>query len=154
MLIKLAPASPARLIEVLQWLKEEEDRGDGGFYCNAQVIEKSFQEGEAVCAIAEDAVVGFSVFYAVGPSSGLSIIEVHPAYRNRGVGKKLIEETLKRLRQRGAEYVKADCTSQSGLALCIAAGFQPRIDSYPSHRPAVIARLKLELTPKAVTSAA
>ena len=146
--ITFAAASPARLREVIRWLQEEHEVGGDGFYCNANVIEHSFAERKVVCALAEEKVVGFSVFYIVPPASGLSIIEVHPQYRKRGVGRKLMAATLMTLSQRGALYVTADCTSEAGMALCKGSGFQPRVDCNSAYGAAVIARLWLELPRK------
>jgi ribosomal protein S18 acetylase RimI-like enzyme len=148
--LKFVIGSPAQLHEILCWLKEEDERGDEGFYCKAEEIAEFFAEHKAVCALAENTAVGFAVFYVAPPASGLSIIEVHPNYRNRGIGRRLLTETLKRLRQRGAQYVKADCTSAAGEALCRAVGFQTRAGHHPTQIAAVVARLRLDLPPTRV----
>jgi GNAT superfamily N-acetyltransferase len=145
---KFATGTAEHLTYVLAWLKQEHETTGEGFYCNASVIQECFAEGKAVCALRDEAVVAFAVFFVVPPTSGVSIIEVHPSYREQGVGRRLMTEVLKRLRRRGAEYVNADCTSKAGEALCLSTGFEPREDRYAHRGAQVIAQLQYRFVPQ------
>lgn len=110
----------------LQWLKDEDEQFGEGFFCNADIVKKCFLERRAICAVIDAKPVAFAVFYIAAPHSGIEIIQVRRDFRKHGLGRKLVIETLKRLRRRGAAYVNADCTSREGAALCHASGFKPR----------------------------
>ena len=125
---KIQPASSLDLSEVLQWLKVEEDEVGEGFYCNRNVIAKSFEAGEGLCAVEEGQIVGFVIFQLFTDSGDVNIVEVKPSARRRGIGPQLLTAAVKYLREQGAKYVDAECTSQDGEALCRRQEFEDYVD--------------------------
>lgn len=146
MSLKFALGTPAYCREILAWLEQEHAESGGGFFCKASTISEYFQEQNALCALIDDRVVAFAVFYVAPPASGISVIEVHPAFRGRCFGRQLLQETLSHLRQKGAQYASADCTSQEGLFLFMGSGFIPRKPRPGAARTHILAELRFEFT--------
>lgn len=124
----IEPANTQHYAEVLAWLKAEEEQGGTGFYCNRNVIEKSFASGEGLCAIADGKVIGFAVFQMYTDGGDIHIIEVEPLARGQGLGSQLLLAAIEALRGLGAKYVHVECTSAEGEALCRRYGFEDYID--------------------------
>ena len=114
--------------EVLEWLKEERDRGEDGFFCNREIIAKSFGAGEGLCTICEGKIVGFAVFQFFIDSGDVQIIEVHQSFRRKGLGAKLLGAAVGALCGLGAMYIDVECTSREGEALCRSYGFEEFFD--------------------------
>jgi GNAT superfamily N-acetyltransferase len=147
--LRIVDGSQRELPGVLEWLREEDANTSEGFFCNSDVIARSFRDGSSLCALADAHVVAFAVYYIAPPSSGISIIEVHPKYRKRGVGAQMMTATIQRLRSLGAEYVHANCTSTEGEALCRAHGFQTYIHPRNFRSEFATPELRLALTQSA-----
>lgn len=94
MSLKFSLGTPAYCREILAWLEQEHAESGGGFFCKAATITEYFQEQNALCALIDDRVVAFAVFYVAPPASGISVTEVHPAFRGRCFGRQLLQETL------------------------------------------------------------
>lgn len=127
-MVSIEPANPYHFAEVLAWLKTEKEQGKSGFYCNRNVIEKSFSSGEGLCAIAGGRVIGFAVFQMFTDGGDINIIEVEPSARGQGLGSQLLLSAVGELRELGAKYVDVECTSAEGEALCRRHGFEDYVD--------------------------
>jgi GNAT superfamily N-acetyltransferase len=91
--------------DVLCWLEEEENETGGGFYCNKNVIATAFRDSRLHCVMLDEFPIAFAVFSVFSPMAQLSIMEVHPAHRRRGIGRLLATHMFEYLRRRGAKYV-------------------------------------------------
>ena len=125
---KIQTAASRDLPEVVQWLKDEEDEAGEGLYCNRNVISRSFEAGEALCAVEENQIVGFVIFQMFIDGGDVNIVEVKPSARRRGLGHQLLDAAVNHLRKQGAKYVDAECTSQEGEILCRSHGFEDYVD--------------------------
>lgn len=139
------PATVNDLPELLGWLKEEQDRTGEGFYCNRSVIEKCIAEGDGLCAVQMEGIVGFAVFQVLGECGALHIIETHPSARRQGIGSRLLQAAINVFRDRGLLYIEVECTSAEGEALCRAGGFEDYVDprNYRSEHDDPMLRLYL-----------
>jgi GNAT superfamily N-acetyltransferase len=126
--LEIQIATAAHLQDVLDWLKEEHEQGGEGFYCNRNIIAKSFRVGEGLCAMAEGRTIGFAVFQLFTDGGDIQIVEIHPSARRRGLGSQLLLAAVNVLRDRGAHYVDVECTSPEGEALCRHHGFEDYVD--------------------------
>ena len=127
-MVSIEPANTHHIAEVLGWLKAEKEQGGTGFYCNRNVIEKSFTSGDGLCAIAEGKIIGFAVFQMFTHGGDVHIVEVEPSSRRQGLGSKLLLAAVEVLRVRGANYVDVECTSEEGEVLCRLHGFEDHVD--------------------------
>ena len=151
--LQIVNGTKRELPQVLSWLKQEDAETGEGFYCNRDVIARSFLAGSALCTLLDGQVVGFAVYYLALPGSGVSIVEVRPQCRKRGVGAHTLSAAVQRLKSLGAEYVHAECTSTEGEALCRAHGFQTYVDPRNYRSPHASPELRLVLRPPAIPSA-
>lgn len=127
-MVNIEPASSHHFSEVLAWLMTEMEQSGKGFYCNRNVIEKSFASGNGLCAIAEGKVIGFAVFQMFSDGGDVHIIEVEPSARGQGLGSKLLLAAVEALRGLGAKFVDVECTSVEGETLCRRYGFENYVD--------------------------
>jgi ribosomal protein S18 acetylase RimI-like enzyme len=134
------------LPELLVWLKEEREQTDEGFYSNKEVIESCIRRGEGLCAIENSRILGFAVFQMFSEGGEVHIIEAHPAARRRRIGSQLLQASIETLRNRGAHYVSAECTSAEGEALCRGQGFEDYVDPRNQPRPFDNPKLRLYLS--------
>ena len=98
------------LVEVLGWLKVEEDTTGNGFYCNLSVISKCFSDGRARCLVEHGKVIAFGLYRLECDYSEIVIMEVHPKHRSRGLGVHLSKHLLALLQSLGAKSVHVQCS--------------------------------------------
>ncbi|BAL97214.1 GNAT family N-acetyltransferase [Rubrivivax gelatinosus] len=127
-MIEIQPATSDHLPDVLEWLKAEEEDSGTGFYCNRNVIAKSFARGEGLCAFSEGRIVGFAIFQMFTDSGDVHIVEVKPGARGQGLGSRLLLASIETLRNAGAKYIDVECTSEEGEMLCKRRGFEDYMD--------------------------
>jgi GNAT superfamily N-acetyltransferase len=143
---QVRPATVTDLAEVLGWLKEERDATGEGFYCNKEVIEKSFRRGEGLCAFQSGTIVGFAVIQMFSEGGDIQIIEAHPSARRQRIGMQLLEASVDVLRDQGAHYIDVECTSPEGEALCRRRGFEGYVDPRNYQSPFANPTLRLYLS--------
>jgi GNAT superfamily N-acetyltransferase len=87
----LRAATQQDLEEVLAWLKEE-DRNEGtGFWCNRNVIQDAFMDGELQVAVLDGHPMALLAY-------GLTrngILETEPRFRGRGLARQLVERAIR-----------------------------------------------------------
>lgn len=126
--VHIESANTKHFAEVLAWLRIEKEQLGTGFYCNRNVIEKSFASGNGLCVIADGKIVGFAAFQMFTDAGDILIIEVKPSARGRGLGSRLLLATVEALRELGAKYIHVECSSSEGEALCRRHKFETYID--------------------------
>lgn len=113
------------LSDIKNWLTEEGD----GFICNWNIIEDSFRDNEMYCAIHNGKVFGFLVYRAFSIDANISIMEIHPDYRRKGIGRELINVFFDELRSLGIQVVRLESNPQTSLPFWRSFGFLPMNDS-------------------------
>lgn len=96
-------------------------------------------------------LVGYAVYWLVGPELHLLNLAVAPAWRRQGIGRALLTEALRRGREAGAEiaWLEVRPSNTAALALYHSLGFRQvmvRKRYYESGEDALI--LMLSLTPE------
>lgn len=118
--VSIRRATPADLSATLEWLREEKSACRTSFYHAAEEIELAQEDGRAFVARADDHCIGLLVDWGKGPD----IIAVHSAYHRRGIGRRLLELSVKLARQRGRTEIEAHCVTEAGKQLCRRMGFR------------------------------
>ena len=113
------------LADIKHWLADEDARTGQGFYCNWNIIEGSFNNGEMYCAIDQGAVVGFLIFNTSKFSANIDIMEIHDNYRRKGIGKQLVDAFLGDLRATGIVVVDLESRPITSLPFWMSFGFLP-----------------------------
>lgn len=106
-----APRS-GRLVQITNWLREESENSDCGFYCNITVINKAFADKEVVCVTAKNEAIGFAVFSRRAYTARIDIAEICPAYRGTGAGRFLVENCLHVLAKGNVRVVDLECAPE------------------------------------------
>lgn len=104
-------ASPrlGRLEQITRWLKDERTATDSGFYCNISDINKAFADKEFFCATLNNEAIAFATFTKHKNTARIKFAEVHPSHRGTGVGRFLVENSLKTFAKRKVYVVDLQC---------------------------------------------
>jgi hypothetical protein len=76
--VEVRAGTASDLPELLSWFTEERDQTGEGFYCNKTIIERCFERGDGLCAVARGRILGFAVIQSVGESGAIHIVEHTP----------------------------------------------------------------------------
>ncbi len=83
------------------WLVSDYEKFNEGFYCNWNIIEKSFHAKELITFTLDNEIIGFVVWSQNEEVIDIDIMEIHPDYRKRGLGKQFLEKIEDEFRDNG-----------------------------------------------------
>lgn len=106
--INLSPTQ-LDLEKVKDWLVEEEIKFNEGFNCNWEIIEKTFKNGDLITLDFNEIPIGFLVWSKGEIYAEIDILEIRPAFRNKGIGRFFYSQICDYLRQNGYLAVKLFC---------------------------------------------
>lgn len=137
--------SQSHLNLIKEWLKEEYQRFKRGFYCNWSSIESSYNEKCLAVIYFDDEPIGFNAFFEWNLTATFNVVEIKQSWRDRGIGKILVDHCLDHLKSKGFSSVDLQCKPASSEVIWKRLGF----DEYPSklQRPYSTKRLFKILTP-------
>ena len=116
--------TPRHRRQLRKWLRDEQTNSRSGFYCNWQIINDAFKEKQIQCVCYRNNAIAFGVFGRLDTDTELSIVEVHPKYRNRGVGKVLMHHLIRYFREHDVRYVHLECVPASSEVFWRSLGFR------------------------------
>jgi len=99
-----------QLNKIETWLVEEHNKYNKGFYCNWNVITTSFDRERIITFDIDDFPIGFLVWRPQEISVKLEIIEIHPDYRNKGLGTVFQNQIEDYFRKTGIEALTLECS--------------------------------------------
>ncbi|THF52985.1 GNAT family N-acetyltransferase [Flavobacterium supellecticarium] len=97
------------LNEIKSWLLEEHKISNEGFYCNWNLIEKSYENEELLIFQNDDLIIGFITWRNCGIYASLDIMEIKPNYRRKGFGKLFYESVADYYQSIGLIAIKLFC---------------------------------------------
>jgi hypothetical protein len=106
-----------QITEVENWLVEEKKTSDEGFFCNWELIYKSYQKKECAILISNQKVIGFGTWSIFDQTSKLEIIEIHPKFRRKRFGEFIINEIIIELTKQNCFVINADCINEKSEKL-------------------------------------
>jgi len=109
----ISEANQNQFDEVLQWLKQEQDGSDEGFYCNKELIGSSFAAREMICLSEDSQAIGFGIFNVKTFGASIDFLEIHPQHRGSGHGTKLAAHLIGHLFCAGCAHVSVKCAPRS-----------------------------------------
>lgn len=106
--INLSPSeSDLKIIE--KWLIEEDKKYKSGFYCNWNIIEKSFRSNELISLKCNENLIGFMIWSKGEIYIEIDIIEIQRGYRKKGFGKIFFEKIEEVFKGKNALAIKLFC---------------------------------------------
>ncbi|SFD70810.1 GNAT family N-acetyltransferase [Thermophagus xiamenensis] len=106
--INLEP-SESDLKEIENWLLDESKKYDDGFYCNWNIIERSYHKNEVISFELNEKIIGFVVWSQREIYTEIDILEIHPEFRRKGLGKIFYDKIEKSFKERGSLAIKLFC---------------------------------------------
>lgn len=97
------------LSQLQTWLKAEHENEGDGFFCNWNIIERSFEDDALFCITSDELAIGFLAWRNHGGRVRLDICEIQPGFRRMELGRHLIEASLARFAQKGVFIADLEC---------------------------------------------
>lgn len=111
------------LSQLKKWLKLEYKQSGEGFLCNWNVIENCWRDRTLYCSVINGEAAALCAWHQVDFLAVLDIVTVNPALRQKGVGRRLVKETLSELKRKGAVVVEVECQPRSSEPFWRRVGF-------------------------------
>lgn len=100
-----------QLREIKLWLVEEDQELNQGFYCNWNIIENSFNHNRLFTFEVDEKTVGFISWTKYSsPYVSIDIMEVHPNFRKRGMGRAFYLEVEEYFKSQQFKAIKLFCS--------------------------------------------
>lgn len=97
--------------EIKSWLYTEDKKTGNGFYCNWNIIEPAYKKGQVVIITYHRKAIGFLMWTATSHlTARIDIAEIKPSFRNKGIGKILIEGFSEFLVEKNIYLITLDCS--------------------------------------------
>jgi len=125
--------SEEQLTSLLEYLlKEYEDNGKKeGFYCNRNIIKKSFDKGYFITLDNKDKLpIAFAVYTPLADDDSLTqgieldIINVHQNMRNKGIAKHFLKELENHFKNKQCPKFTGTCISDETVKIFTKMGFE------------------------------
>ncbi|WP_319228903.1 GNAT family N-acetyltransferase [Draconibacterium orientale] len=88
-------------LELENWLIDEYNKFDEGFYCNWNIIKDSYKDNEVITLSLNDKIIGFVAWSQDQKVIHINIMEIHPDYRSKGFGERFFEKLELTFKERG-----------------------------------------------------
>lgn len=109
--------------EVRNWLLKEHNPRSNSFYNQIDNIEQSCMQGEMSCLMIDNMIIGFVTWRLNEKIAYIDLFEIHPAYRNKGMGKELFSELTSYFISRDIYVVELKYISEESQAFWKKLGF-------------------------------
>lgn len=80
---------------------------------NLSSILSSYERNELIVLFKGNQLVGFSAYKAKYPVSEIDVLEIKKEYRKKGLGEKLVNDTLREIKTKKAEIIELFCSPRS-----------------------------------------
>jgi len=112
------------LADLKNWLIEEWNKTNSGFYCNWNIIEDEFAENNVSVITDNGTAIGFVVYRIYEFHAVIDITEIKTTERKKGVAKKLINGTLDYFKQKGVLVCQLYCSPENSEPFWKRIGFE------------------------------
>jgi ribosomal-protein-alanine acetyltransferase len=137
------------LKELSDILKIEEESFERPYSRELLLKEVELPFSETITAEVNGEVVGYAQFWVIGQESELNRIAVKKGYRGLGIGKELLKEVIRRVRERGARELFLEVKEENERAVLLykKLGFEKYGErkGYYGNRKALLFKLNLEV---------
>lgn len=101
------------LSQIKKWLRNEQNQTNKGFFRHWDRIAQSFDKNELVILTENNCAIGFLLYDIIEEIIiSIDIMEIEQKYRYKGLGRKLVVETLVNFRKRGNLICKLFCSPE------------------------------------------
>jgi ribosomal protein S18 acetylase RimI-like enzyme len=115
---------PEHLLQIFTWLHEEFMNSINGFYGNYDVINNAFINKRIICAVDNEKSIGYLVYSYDKLTANILIANVKTEYKNKGIGKKLLNFLEKKLINKGIKAIDLKCSPVNSKKIWKKLGFK------------------------------
>ncbi len=109
--------------EVMDWLIQSHELGYDSLYKDIDSIESSFDSKQMSCLTFQNKTVGFATWRLQDRVAFVELFEIHPEYRNKGLGKEFFSKLTSFFISRGIYVVQLRFISDESEAFWTKMGF-------------------------------
>jgi ribosomal protein S18 acetylase RimI-like enzyme len=131
--MSIVQAQESHVQTVCEWLLAEHLDTSGGLYDNAHMLPEAQSAGKLHCFVSLDEVLGFVMLHPMLESASISLLEVRPGHRRRGIGRQLANFAMGRLFAEGAKYIKVQCSPLQSEHFWRSMGFDTDVNREQGH---------------------
>lgn len=129
----IVQAQQSHVQVVIDWLLDEHNDTGGGLHDNAHMLLEAQSEGKLYCFVSLGEVLGFVMLHQMTANASISLLEVHPDHRCRGIGRQLATFAMSRLFAEGARYIKVQCSPLQSVHFWRSLGFETDANREQGH---------------------
>ena len=111
-------SSNVQFESIMEYLKTEQITG------NLMSVKSSFKRKELIILFKEKELIGFSAYQFEYPVSRITVFEIVKKFRGKGLGKKLVNKTLKEIKKKKGEVVELFCSPVDSESFWKKVGFK------------------------------
>lgn len=114
------------IVHIEHWLNAEYIKNNEGFFCNIEIIKKSFKRDNSILIFHDKKPVGF-ITYTLSDNNSfcfIDFISIKEEYRNKGVGKKVVNHLFEKVK---CKKYKLQCAPISSYLFWSKMGFSKDI---------------------------
>jgi len=112
------------LSQIKKWLTEELNETGTGFLKHWNIIKKRFDSNELIVLTEDDFAIGFLVYSINEVIIEIDIAELKPNCRNKGLGRKLIDDALSEFKNNGMMICELFCSPENSEPIWKSLGFE------------------------------
>src|SRR5690606_24233063 len=95
--------------EIKNWLIEEYEKSNQGFYCNWNIIENAFKQNRLFTFEFEGKNIGFLCWFDLDSYVVIDIMEIHPEFRNKKLGREFYYKAEEYFQIKNYKAIKLFC---------------------------------------------
>lgn len=115
--------SKKHLDNIEEWLIEEDNKSNEGFYHHWSMISNAFDEKRLIIITKNDYAIGFVIYNIFDLTAKIDIAEIKPIERKKGIAKKLINGTLEYFKAKGILVTELFCSPENSEPFWKKVGF-------------------------------
>lgn len=113
-----------KLNQIKEWLEEEYNALGTGFWVNWPIIKNRFSQKKLCCVISKGIVLGFCTYHIIDSIAYIEVMEVHPKYRQKGIGRYLVKSLIHYLRKLNVLIVELESNPIDSLSFWYSLDFK------------------------------
>lgn len=123
MLKTILNVTTKHLSDIKEWLIDERNKTNDGFYSHWEIISKAFIDKRLIVITKNDYAIGFIVYTNYDLIAVIDIAEIKPNERKKGYAKKMISDTLEFFKSKDILAVRLFCSPENSESFWKRIGF-------------------------------
>ena len=116
------------LNQLREWLITEENETGEGFFCNWNIIYKTFTEERLFIVESDSLAIALLVWWEYPPKAGIEILTVEPKHRKKGIGRYLVNSFIELIKKKNVTTIEIQSEPATSESFWLSLGFKEKAD--------------------------